>query len=145
MASNIRSYLWSPNDGPFGKEFPVSEGPTPDGTSGYSYCVGMWQGGSMLEDPSHDELVGEEAEVVNNPVGHQSRTSPSQPPSKIFQSLLIPSTPRNFQPTLVTIPTSLPPSVPSSSHTSTSMIPELRPCPIQQSRASPIVTSQQLQ
>ncbi|MBW0575373.1 hypothetical protein O181_115088 [Austropuccinia psidii MF-1] len=36
LASNLRRYLWSKNDGPFGKEFPVSEAPTPDGTSGYS-------------------------------------------------------------------------------------------------------------
>ncbi|MBW0500397.1 hypothetical protein O181_040112 [Austropuccinia psidii MF-1] len=53
-----------------------------------------------------DELDGEEAEVVNNPVGHQYSTTPSQPPAKRFQSRLIPSTPRNFQPTLATIPTS---------------------------------------
>ncbi|MBW0508036.1 hypothetical protein O181_047751 [Austropuccinia psidii MF-1] len=84
-----------------------------------------------------DELDGEEVEVVNNPVGHQSSTSPSQPPSKRFQSYLIPSTPRNFQPTLPTIPTS-----PSSSHTRPSMNPAVRPSPIQKSRASPIVTSQ---
>ncbi|MBW0590543.1 hypothetical protein O181_130258, partial [Austropuccinia psidii MF-1] len=35
-ASNVKSYLWSKKDGPFGKDFPVSEGPTPDGASGYS-------------------------------------------------------------------------------------------------------------
>ncbi|MBW0495630.1 hypothetical protein O181_035345 [Austropuccinia psidii MF-1] len=64
-----------------------------------------------------DELDGEEAEVVNNPVGQQSSTSPSQPPAKRFQSRLIPSTPRNFQPILAAIPTSLPPPSPSSSHT----------------------------
>ncbi|MBW0471365.1 hypothetical protein O181_011080 [Austropuccinia psidii MF-1] len=34
--SNIRWYLWSRKDGPFGKEFPVCEAPAPDGTSGYS-------------------------------------------------------------------------------------------------------------
>ncbi|MBW0574784.1 hypothetical protein O181_114499 [Austropuccinia psidii MF-1] len=38
QASNIRRYLWSKKDGPFGKEFPVSEAPTLDGTSGYSAC-----------------------------------------------------------------------------------------------------------
>ncbi|MBW0483007.1 hypothetical protein O181_022722 [Austropuccinia psidii MF-1] len=56
------------------------------------------------------ELDGEEAELVNNPVGHQSSTSNSQPPDKTIQSCLIPSTPRNFQPILATIPTSLPPA-----------------------------------
>ncbi|MBW0482907.1 hypothetical protein O181_022622 [Austropuccinia psidii MF-1] len=130
-AFNVRRYLWSKKDGPFGKDFPLSEGPTPDGTSGYSDCS--------------DELDGEDAEVVDNPVGHKSSTSPSQPPSKRFQSHLIPSTPRNFQPTLSTIPTSLPPASPSSSHTRPSIIPEVGPSPIQQSRASAIVTSQQLQ
>ncbi|MBW0512408.1 hypothetical protein O181_052123 [Austropuccinia psidii MF-1] len=34
--SNIKRYLWSKKDGPFGKKIPVSEGPTPDATSGYS-------------------------------------------------------------------------------------------------------------
>ncbi|MBW0509986.1 hypothetical protein O181_049701 [Austropuccinia psidii MF-1] len=62
------------------------------------------------------ELDGKEVEVVNNPVGQNSRTSPSQPPAKRFQILLIPSTPRNFQPTLASIPTSPPHSSPSSSH-----------------------------
>ncbi|MBW0583129.1 hypothetical protein O181_122844, partial [Austropuccinia psidii MF-1] len=35
-SSNVRRYLWSRKDGPFGKELPVSEAPTPDGTSGFS-------------------------------------------------------------------------------------------------------------
>ncbi|MBW0469145.1 hypothetical protein O181_008860 [Austropuccinia psidii MF-1] len=34
--SNIRQYLWSKKDGPFEKELPVSEAPTPNGTSGHS-------------------------------------------------------------------------------------------------------------
>ncbi|MBW0485027.1 hypothetical protein O181_024742 [Austropuccinia psidii MF-1] len=50
-ASNIRRYLWSKKDGPFGKEFQASEVQTPDATSGYSDCRGMWQDGPMLEDP----------------------------------------------------------------------------------------------
>ncbi|MBW0493933.1 hypothetical protein O181_033648 [Austropuccinia psidii MF-1] len=33
MASNVRRYLSSKKDGPFGKEFPVSGGPTADVTS----------------------------------------------------------------------------------------------------------------
>ncbi|MBW0573029.1 hypothetical protein O181_112744, partial [Austropuccinia psidii MF-1] len=36
LSSNVRRYLWSRKNGPFGKEFPVSEAPTPDGTSGFS-------------------------------------------------------------------------------------------------------------
>ncbi|MBW0514411.1 hypothetical protein O181_054126 [Austropuccinia psidii MF-1] len=42
-ASNVRSYLWSKKDGPFGKEFPAPEGPTPDATSGYSDLTGSRQ------------------------------------------------------------------------------------------------------
>ncbi|MBW0489968.1 hypothetical protein O181_029683 [Austropuccinia psidii MF-1] len=57
----------------------------------------------------------------------------------------ISSTPRNFQLILGTISTSLPPASPSSSHTRPAINPAARPSPIQMSRASPIVTSQQLQ
>ncbi|MBW0462339.1 hypothetical protein O181_002054 [Austropuccinia psidii MF-1] len=92
-----------------------------------------------------DELDGEEAEVVNNPAGHQSSIFNSQPPAKRFQSHLIPSTLRAFQPTLSTIPTSLPPASPSSFHTRPAMIAAVETSPIQKSRASPRVTSQQLQ
>ncbi|MBW0466211.1 hypothetical protein O181_005926 [Austropuccinia psidii MF-1] len=179
VASNVRSYLWSKKDGPFGKELLVSEGPTPDVTVSRQRDVARWTnlggpipvGGRPIysisavpisrintegvmkwiiqianspPDPdaeSSDELDGEEAEVVNNPVGHQSSTSPSQPPPKRFQICRIPSTPRNLQPTLATIPTSLPPASPSSSNSRPAIIPEVRPSPIQQSRAPPIVTS----
>ncbi|MBW0527638.1 hypothetical protein O181_067353 [Austropuccinia psidii MF-1] len=37
---NIRRYFWSKEDWPFGKELPVSEAPTSDGTSGYSSLTG---------------------------------------------------------------------------------------------------------
>ncbi|MBW0516705.1 hypothetical protein O181_056420 [Austropuccinia psidii MF-1] len=159
QASNVRRHLWSKKDGPFGKKFPVSEAPTLDGTSGYSDCRGMWPDGLILEGPSQqisdslpdpdaedsDELDGEEVEVVPNSAGHPSNTSPSQPPAKRFQSHIIPSTPRTFQPTLSTIPTSIPPASPSSSHTRPALNPEVRQSPIKQPRNSPIVTSQQLQ
>ncbi|MBW0473669.1 hypothetical protein O181_013384 [Austropuccinia psidii MF-1] len=52
--------------------------------------------------------------------------------------------PRDVQPTLVAIPTFLPPASPGSSHTWPAINQAVRPSPIQQSRASPIVTSQQL-
>ncbi|MBW0583838.1 hypothetical protein O181_123553 [Austropuccinia psidii MF-1] len=91
-----------------------------------------------------DELDSEESEVIYNSFCHQSSTSPSHPLSKRFQSNIIPSTPRNFQGTLFTIPISLPPSSPSSSTTRPALIPEVRPSPIHQSRNSPMVTSQQL-
>ncbi|MBW0568390.1 hypothetical protein O181_108105 [Austropuccinia psidii MF-1] len=38
QVSNVSRYLWRKTDGPFGKEFPVSEAPTPPATSGYSAC-----------------------------------------------------------------------------------------------------------
>ncbi|MBW0465414.1 hypothetical protein O181_005129 [Austropuccinia psidii MF-1] len=84
-----------------------------------------------------DELDGEEVEVVPNSAGHPSNNSPSQPPSKRFQSQIIPSTPRNFQPTLATIPF----ASPHSCHTRPALNQAVRPSPIQQPRNSPIVTS----
>ncbi|MBW0540384.1 hypothetical protein O181_080099 [Austropuccinia psidii MF-1] len=64
-----------------------------------------------------DELDGEEVEVIPHSAGHPSDSSSSQPPAKRFQSQFIPSTPTNFQPTLATIPTSIPPASPHSSYT----------------------------
>ncbi|MBW0477889.1 hypothetical protein O181_017604 [Austropuccinia psidii MF-1] len=88
-----------------------------------------------------DELDGEEVDVVPNSACHPSNTSPSQPPAKRFQSHIIPNTPRTFQPTLAAIP----PASPNSSHTRPALNQAVRPSPVQQSRNSPIVTSQQLQ
>ncbi|MBW0540094.1 hypothetical protein O181_079809 [Austropuccinia psidii MF-1] len=130
----------------------------------------MWRGGPMLEGPfqintegivkrirqiansapdpdaeGSNELDGEEAEVIPHSAGHPSNSSPSRPPAKRFQSQVIPSTPRNFKPTLATIPTAIPPASPHSCHTRPALNPEVRPSPIQQSRNSPIVNSQQLQ
>ncbi|MBW0503390.1 hypothetical protein O181_043105 [Austropuccinia psidii MF-1] len=154
----------------FGKKLPVSEAPTPDGTSGYSNFGGMQiysssevpisrinteglvkrirQISNSSPDPDaegSDELEGEEAEVVHNSSGHQSSTSPSHPPAKRFQSQIVPSTPRTFQPMISTIPTSLLPASPSSSTTRPALAPAVRPYPIPQPRGSPIVTSQHLQ
>ncbi|MBW0513702.1 hypothetical protein O181_053417 [Austropuccinia psidii MF-1] len=88
-----------------------------------------------------DELDDEEAGAVPYSAGHPSNTSPSQPPANRFQSHIIPSTPRNFQPTLATIP----PASTNSSHHMPALNPAVRPSPIQQPRNSPIVISQQLQ
>ncbi|MBW0492755.1 hypothetical protein O181_032470 [Austropuccinia psidii MF-1] len=88
-----------------------------------------------------DELDGEEVEVVPNSAGHPSNTSPSQPPAKRFQSQVIPSTLRTFQPTLSTIPS----ASENSSHTRPSLTRAVRPSTIQQPRNSRIVTSQQCQ
>ncbi|MBW0527498.1 hypothetical protein O181_067213 [Austropuccinia psidii MF-1] len=98
-----------------------------------------------LDAEGSNELHGEEVEVVPNSAGHPSNTYPSQAPSKRFQSQVIPTTPRTFQPTLATIPTSIPPPSPHSSHTRPALNPEVRASPIQQSRNSPIVTCGQYQ
>ncbi|MBW0537153.1 hypothetical protein O181_076868 [Austropuccinia psidii MF-1] len=172
MASNIRRYLWSKKDGPFGNELPVSEGPTPDSTSGYSDLTGSWQrdvarwtnvvgsipvGGRPIYSSSTvpisrintEGLVKRIRIIANSPPDPDDEGSDEldseEPPAKRFQSRLFPSTPRNFQPTLAAIPTSLPHSSPSSSHTRPAINPAVRPSPIQQSRASPIVTSQKVQ
>ncbi|MBW0514058.1 hypothetical protein O181_053773 [Austropuccinia psidii MF-1] len=183
QASNVRRYLWSKKDGPFGKDFPVSDAPTLDVTGSRKRDVARWThvgwpipvGGrpiysssevpisrintegivkrirQIADSPTYpdaegsDELDGEEVEVVPNSSGHPSNTFPSQPPAKIFQSQIIPSTPRNFQPTLATIPISIPPDSPHSSHTRPPFNSAVRPSPIQQPRNPPTLTSQQLQ
>ncbi|MBW0488200.1 hypothetical protein O181_027915 [Austropuccinia psidii MF-1] len=168
--SNVKHYLWSKKDGPFGKEFPVSEAPTPDGTSGCSNLTGSrkrdvdrWTnvggpipvGGrpiysssevpiSRIKNEGSDELVGGEVEVVLNSVGNQSSTSPSQHAAKIFQIQVIPSTPRNSQLVLCTISSSIPPPSPNTSTSRPAIVLPLRPSPISQPRNSLIVTSQKL-
>ncbi|MBW0543203.1 hypothetical protein O181_082918 [Austropuccinia psidii MF-1] len=82
--------------------------------------------------------------IGKKPCCHTGKQA-SNPSEKRFQSQIIPSTPRNFQPILATIPTSIPPASPHSSHTRPALNPAVRPSPIQWPRNSPIVTSQQLQ
>ncbi|MBW0562680.1 hypothetical protein O181_102395 [Austropuccinia psidii MF-1] len=134
-ASNIRRYLWSKKDGPLGKEFPVSEGPTPDVTSGYSDCdqrdVERWTnaggpirvGGRPIYSSSAVTISRINTEGVVKQIRRIADSPPdldAEPPAKRFQSRLTPSTPRNFQPTLATIPNSLLPASPSSCHDSSS-------------------------
>ncbi|MBW0567548.1 hypothetical protein O181_107263 [Austropuccinia psidii MF-1] len=189
-SSNVRRHLWIRKDGPFGNEFPVSEEPTPDGTSAFSQCeqgdVARWTsvggpiptGGRPIYSSSEvpisrtntegvvkvvkrmiriddsptdpgsegsDELDGEEVQVVPHSVGHPSSNSPTQPLANRFQSQVVPSTPRTFQPILASIPTTILPPSPSSSHARPALNPAVRPSPVQQSRNSPITTSHQLQ
>ncbi|MBW0485686.1 hypothetical protein O181_025401 [Austropuccinia psidii MF-1] len=131
LASNVRRYLWREKNGLFGKELPVSKAPTPDGTSGYSNCS--------------DELDDEEAEAVLNSSGYHCSTSPSQTAAKKFQSQLAPSTPRNCQPVISTIPSTIPSHSPSTSTDRPAFLPTMRPSLIPQPRNSPMVTSQKLQ
>ncbi|MBW0565940.1 hypothetical protein O181_105655 [Austropuccinia psidii MF-1] len=92
-----------------------------------------------------DELDDGEVQVVPHSAGHPSSNSSTQPLSNRFQSQVIPSTPRTFQPILASIPTTICPPSPSTSHARPSLNPEVRPSPVQQSRNSPINTCGQLQ
>ncbi|MBW0518362.1 hypothetical protein O181_058077 [Austropuccinia psidii MF-1] len=92
-----------------------------------------------------DDLDGEEVQVVAHSVGHPSRNSSTQPLANRFQSQVIPSTPRTFQPILVSIPTTIHPPSPSTSHARPAFNAEVISSPVQQSRNSPITTSHQHQ
>ncbi|MBW0496572.1 hypothetical protein O181_036287 [Austropuccinia psidii MF-1] len=98
-----------------------------------------------LDAEGSDELDGEEVEVVPNSIGHKSSASPSQPGSRIFQIHLLPSNPRNFQPVLSTIPSSIPPPSPNPSTCRPSLASPVIPSPSPKPRNSPMVTFQQLQ
>ncbi|MBW0561100.1 hypothetical protein O181_100815 [Austropuccinia psidii MF-1] len=172
--SNVRRYLWSRKDGPFGSEFPVSEAPTPDGPLGFSNLTGSRQrdvakwtnvggpipvGGRPINSSSEvpisrintEGVVKRIRMIADSPtdpdaeVGHPSSTSSSQPLANRFQSQVIPSTPRTFQTVLASIPTTLPPDSPSTSNARPDLNQAVRPSPTQQPRNSPITTSQQLQ
>ncbi|MBW0548682.1 hypothetical protein O181_088397 [Austropuccinia psidii MF-1] len=77
-----------------------------------------------------DELDGEEVQVVPHSVGHPSRNSSTQPLANRFQSQVIPSTPRTFKPILASIPTTIPPPSPSTSHARPALNPAVRPSPV---------------
>ncbi|MBW0482869.1 hypothetical protein O181_022584 [Austropuccinia psidii MF-1] len=62
----------------------------------------------------------------------------TQPPVKKFHSHLIPSTPKNFQPVLSSLPSSIPPPSPKSSTFSPSLASPMKPSPIPQPRPSTI-------
>ncbi|MBW0489714.1 hypothetical protein O181_029429 [Austropuccinia psidii MF-1] len=141
-SSNIERYLWSKKDGRFGKEFPVYEAPTPDVTGCKHREFARWTTvGGPIPIGGSEELDGEDVEVLLSSAGNQSSTSPSQPASKISQIKVVPSTPRNFQPVLSTIP----PLSKSLSTARPSLVPKVRSSPIPQPRNSPMITSQQLQ
>ncbi|MBW0549437.1 hypothetical protein O181_089152 [Austropuccinia psidii MF-1] len=110
----------------------------------------------MLEGPSslvvgkfipaqRSPLQGSIAKVVPHSIGHQSSTSPSQPASRIFQSHIIPSTPRDFHPVISKILSSIPPPSPNPSTARPSLVSPVRPSPIPQPRNSPIITYQKVQ
>ncbi|MBW0554900.1 hypothetical protein O181_094615 [Austropuccinia psidii MF-1] len=164
QASNIRRYLWSKKNGPYGKEFPVSEAPTPDGTSGYSNLTG-----SRQRDVGRWTNVGGPIPVVCRPIYSSSAVpisiintegivkrirqiydSPPDPDAEGSYELdgeeveVIPKPyhskhPQKF-PTNSCCHSKLP-----SSHARPALNPATRPTPIQQPRNSPIITSQQLQ
>ncbi|MBW0471302.1 hypothetical protein O181_011017 [Austropuccinia psidii MF-1] len=92
-----------------------------------------------------DKLDGEEVEVISTLVGHSSSSSPIQPPSKKFHTNLIPSTPRNFQPVLYSVPTLVPPPSPKSSIYRPMLASPMKPSPIPYPRPSTVLNSHQLQ
>ncbi|MBW0496873.1 hypothetical protein O181_036588 [Austropuccinia psidii MF-1] len=63
QASNDRRYLWSRKDEPFKNQLPVSEAPTPDGTSGLSHLTG-----SMQRDVARWTNVGGPIPVGGRPI-----------------------------------------------------------------------------
>ncbi|MBW0464763.1 hypothetical protein O181_004478 [Austropuccinia psidii MF-1] len=141
--SNVRQYLESKKDGPFGKEFPVSEAPTHDCTSGYSNC--------KQRDVDRWTNVKGPIPVCGRPIYSSSEVPLSRiknegvHAAKRFQIQVIPSTPRNLQLVLCTISSSIPPPSPNASTSRPAMVLPLRPSPIPQPRNSLIVTSQKLQ
>ncbi|MBW0569194.1 hypothetical protein O181_108909 [Austropuccinia psidii MF-1] len=84
-----------------------------------------------------DEFDGEEVVIFPHSVDHQSRTSSSQPLANRFQSQVIPSTCRTFQPVLASIRTSLLPASPSPSQARPALNQAVRPSPNQKPRNSP--------
>ncbi|MBW0461153.1 hypothetical protein O181_000868 [Austropuccinia psidii MF-1] len=92
-----------------------------------------------------DELDREEAEVIHPLVDHSSSSSPIQPPAKKLYSNLIPNTPRNFQPVLPLLPSSIPPPSPKPSTSRPFLTSPMKSSPIQQPRPSPIPTCDQHQ
>ncbi|MBW0568865.1 hypothetical protein O181_108580 [Austropuccinia psidii MF-1] len=163
LSSTVRRYLWSRNDGPLGKEFPVSEALTPDGTSGFSQLTGSrkrdvarWTsiggpipvGGRAIYPSSEVPISRINTEGVVKRI-RRIAYSPIDPDYEGSYELdgqeVIPSTSRTFQPVLASIPTAIPPSSPSTSHTRPALNPAVRPSQSQQPRNSPITTSQQLQ
>ncbi|MBW0538462.1 hypothetical protein O181_078177 [Austropuccinia psidii MF-1] len=159
QSSSFKRYLCSKKDGPFGKELPVSEAPTPDGTSGYCNLTG-----SRQRDVSSCTNVGEPIPAGGRPIYSSlevpiSRINTEGVVKKIRHIANFPSDPdaegsdkldgeehsQNLPENLSTIPTSLPPYSPSSSTTRPVLIPAVRPSPIHQSRKYLIGTSQQRQ
>ncbi|MBW0502393.1 hypothetical protein O181_042108 [Austropuccinia psidii MF-1] len=161
QASNVIRYLWSKKGGPFGKELPVSEAPTIDDTSrkrdvtrwtnvGGSIPVGGRTIYSRSEVPisriKNEGIVKRIRLIANSPPDLDAEVSDELDAScQEHPNSHHPHYPRDFQPTLATIPTSIPPASPNSSHTRPALNPDVRPSPIQQPRNSPIVTSQQIQ
>ncbi|MBW0525192.1 hypothetical protein O181_064907 [Austropuccinia psidii MF-1] len=161
-SSNVRRHLWNRKDGPFGQEFPIPEEPTPDATSGFSQLTGSRQrdvarwtniggpipvGGRPIYSSSEVPISRTNTEGVVKIVKRVRRIddSPTDPDAEGSDELDVPRTPRTFQPILASIPTTIPPPSPSTSHSRPALNPEVRPSPVQQSRNSPITTSHQLQ
>ncbi|MBW0551791.1 hypothetical protein O181_091506 [Austropuccinia psidii MF-1] len=153
---NIRRYLWSKKNGPFGKEFPVSEAPTLDGTSGYSALTGSKQryvarwtnagglilvGGRQIHSSSEVPISRINTEGIVKRI-RQIANSPPDPDAEGSDELDVEEA--DVVPNSAGHPSNTSPSQPPAKRFQSQVIPTVRPSPIQQSRNSPIVTSQQL-
>ncbi|MBW0511607.1 hypothetical protein O181_051322 [Austropuccinia psidii MF-1] len=93
-----------------------------------------------------DELDGEEVEVMNKNTGQTQNSSPSHPPSKTFESQVIPSTSANFQPRIFNVPSSVHQSSPHPSNFGKpGLASPMRPSPVPQPRPYPMPPSSNLQ
>ncbi|MBW0470202.1 hypothetical protein O181_009917 [Austropuccinia psidii MF-1] len=156
LISNARQYLWSKKDGPFGREFPVSEAPTPDVTSGYFNLTGSRQRdvarwtnfGRPI--PVCGRQIYSSSEVPISRINSQGGTYLYWPPIQCFTFPTFPQKipkpnntkyPQKFQPILSTIPSSIAPPSPDPSTARPALVSPVRPSPIAQPRTSQIVTS----
>ncbi|MBW0467789.1 hypothetical protein O181_007504 [Austropuccinia psidii MF-1] len=66
------------------------------------------------DDEGSDKVDGEDIEVINPLVDHPLSSSPTENPA-INSTSIIPITPRNFQPVLSSLPSSVPTPSPKTS------------------------------
>ncbi|MBW0480178.1 hypothetical protein O181_019893 [Austropuccinia psidii MF-1] len=86
---------------------------------------------SSKSTTSIDQFVGEEAKFVHHTSGQLQTSSPTQPLPRSFHNQIIPSTPRDFQPRISTVSSSVPHPSPNTSTTRPSVLASpFRPSPV---------------
>ncbi|MBW0490301.1 hypothetical protein O181_030016 [Austropuccinia psidii MF-1] len=153
--SNVRWYLGRKKDGPFGKDFPVSEASTPYVTGSRKRDVERWTnvrgpiatGGRPIYSSWDVPISRINSQCVDLELIHWP-TLKYFTFSTFFQETPKPihfHYPKKFPAYLVHAPSSIPPPSPHPSTSRPSLASQLRPSPIPQPRESPIIISQQLQ